>query len=375
MRGADAAHLQAAISWLCRAHDAGGGGGVSAEYRLVGGWNPPYPETSGYIVPTFLDHARNTGDASLVERAQRICGWEISIQLPTGAVRGGQGINDYPIVFNTGQVMIGWNAMVRENGDERCLEASKRAGDWLCEVQAKDGPVAGSWTQHTLHEEPHAYHTRVAWPVLELARITGDEKYLDCGARFVEWVLSGCHDDGWIDYMAFKVGDPALTHTIAYTARGLLECAECLRDARPELAERAVAGARGIAERLFHAYERSKRGPTADPRPLPGTYAEGWRPVATSWTCLTGNCQLAIIWLMLQRLDGDPRWMNTALKTMDQNKAAQSLTSTEPGIRGAIAGSFPIWGKYIQLSYPNWATKFFADALMLQEQTVSAMEA
>jgi hypothetical protein len=34
--------------------------------------------------------------------------------------------------------------------------------------------------------------------------------------------------------------------------------------------------------------------------------------------------------------------------------------------KGAIAGSAPIWGRYSMFEYPNWAAKFFADALMLK---------
>ena len=36
-----------------------------------------------------------------------------------------------------------------------------------------------------------------------------------------------------------------------------------------------------------------------------------------------------------------------------------------PAVRAA--GSFPVWGRYAPLQYPNWATKFLADALMLYE--------
>ena len=39
---------------------------------------------------------------------------------------------------------------------------------------------------------------------------------------------------------------------------------------------------------------------------------------------------------------------------------------------GGIAGSFPIWGKYIHYCYPNWAAKFFADSLMLELEIVNA---
>ena len=54
----DVGHLGAAISWLCRAQDVrdpeADAGGVSAGWSFEDGWLPSYPETSGYIVETFI---------------------------------------------------------------------------------------------------------------------------------------------------------------------------------------------------------------------------------------------------------------------------------------------------------------------------------
>jgi hypothetical protein len=35
-------------------------------------------------------------------------------------------------------------------------------------------------------------------------------------------------------------------------------------------------------------------------------------------------------------------------------------------LRGAVAGSSPIFGRYMAFRYPNWAAKFFMDALMFR---------
>jgi hypothetical protein len=40
-------------------------------------------------------------------------------------------------------------------------------------------------------------------------------------------------------------------------------------------------------------------------------------------------------------------------------------------VRGGIAGSAPIWGDYSRFEYPNWAAKFFADALMMDMADIS----
>src|SRR5687768_9067450 len=44
----DSDHVDAAIAWLERAHDAGGDGGVAGRYLLGKGWTSSYPETTGY---------------------------------------------------------------------------------------------------------------------------------------------------------------------------------------------------------------------------------------------------------------------------------------------------------------------------------------
>ena len=44
--------------------------------------------------------------------------------------------------------------------------------------------------------------------------------------------------------------------------------------------------------------------------------------------------------------------------------ATQRLDAADPGVRGGIAGSDPVWGDYLGFTYPNWAAKFTADALL-----------
>ena len=108
-------HLVAAIEWLVQAHDATPDGGISRGFSLAWhpyfggrGWQPSYPETTGYIIPTLYAAARRLGRPDLAARARRAAHWEIEIQLRTGAVRGGVvGEPESPAVFNTGQVLLG----------------------------------------------------------------------------------------------------------------------------------------------------------------------------------------------------------------------------------------------------------------------------
>lgn len=213
-------HLKAAINWLCTAQDKSGCDGCSASYGFDSGWSPPYPETTGYIISTFLQYAEVVNDDQYIERAKRMGDWEISIQLTSGAVRGGVGINDYPIVFNTGMVILGWIDLYRRTGYDRYLLASIKAADWLVSIMDNDG----RWINYSYNGIPHAYHSRVSWALLEVYKYTKNSKYLDFAIRNVKWVLSRAQKSGWIEDMGFTKSEMPFTHTIAYTLRGLLEC-------------------------------------------------------------------------------------------------------------------------------------------------------
>jgi len=352
-------HLDAAMQWLCKAQDVTGTGGVAAGYKAQDrGWLPSYPETTGYIIPTFLEYGHIKNDPVFLYRALRMGDWEIEIQLADGAVRGGIGINTYPIVFNTGQVIIGWIALYQETGESRFLNAAVKAADWLADVQDDDG----KWSRYTLNNVPHAYHTRVVWPILEVYAQTKNERYKLCAEKYLKWVLSQSKENGWFAYMGFRKEDTPFTHTIAYTIRGLLECAPYFEK---NFQKEIMSVVRIASENIINCYERRKRSFDQYPPPLYGTLNEKWES-KDRYSCVTGNAQLAIIWLKLYKLYRNPYYLNAGVKILEQVKAMQCFLQN-PEIRGAIPGSYPCWGKYEPFSFPNWATKFFADALILKK--------
>lgn len=358
----DENHLQSAMEWLCRAQDATGCGGVSAAYSLTQGWRPPFPEATGYIIPTFLRYASLQHNGAYVERAIRMGDWEIEIQLPSGAVRGGVGINEDPLVFDTGQVIFGWTSLFRETGQTQYLDAASRAADWLVSTQDQDG----KWSQHTYEGIPHTYHTRVAWSLLEIFRCTNDEKYKKAAEKNIEWTLAQATETGWFRYMGFTVDEISLTHTIAYTLRGLMESSPYLANGDKQKIIDMVKRASGI---IIEKYKLSQyRGSPFGPMFLPTYLDERWESQDLH-TSPVGNAQFSILWLKLFQTTGEARFLNAALKLIDQIKAIQSLGGKNSSVRGGIAGSYPIWGRYISYGYPNWGAKFFVDALMLKEET------
>jgi hypothetical protein len=362
----DKEHLIGAIDWMRRSQDAAVGGGCAGIYTFSDGWTPPYPETTGYIIPTFLWYGELTNITEYLERATRMGDWELDIQLESGAVRGGVGINEYPIVFNTGQVMLGWVSLFDKTGIVKYQKAAERAAEWLVGNQDKDG----NWSKNTYNGVPHSYNLRVAWAMMEVSRITGKNQFNQAAEKNLKWVLSKSKSNGWIDFMGFTLEEKPFTHTIAYTLSGLLECSFFLKG---ELKEQVLELVNKGSDHILATYESLNANAGSKSRFLPGRFNNEW-VADESFSCLTGNAQMAIIWLKLYKINRDKRLLNAAVKNLEQLKSTQNMTSKNDGIRGGIAGSFPIWGDYVNFGYPNWAAKFFADALMLKGEILESEE-
>jgi uncharacterized protein YyaL (SSP411 family) len=345
--------LDAAAEWLARAQDARGCGGVSAWYDIPGRrWAGAYPETTGYVIPSLFRYAAMSGYSDYRERALRMATWESGIQLAEGGVRAGtlDASQVVPTIFNTGQVLLGWLSAWQETHDEVFRESAIRAADWLAATQDSDGAwrrFASPFASHPLN----TYNTRVAFALAEACRTLGVPRYLEAAVRNVEWALTQMHPNGWLENNDLEDNARPLTHTIAYATRGILEVG-------------LVAGNGGMVEaamRIARAVAQTQRRDGA----LPGRLDSTWRPAAR-WSCITGNAQMAIIWQRLARETGDGGWLPAADNANRFNLSIQDLTTANPAIRGALPGSHPRSGGYMKNRYPNWAAKFFMDALMLQ---------
>lgn len=83
--------LPVLMDWMSVAQDrsASADGGVARSYDLLNGWETSYPETTGYIVPTFIDFGRRSGREDMLARARRMADWLVAISCPAEASRGG----------------------------------------------------------------------------------------------------------------------------------------------------------------------------------------------------------------------------------------------------------------------------------------------
>ena len=351
------AHLRAAIDWLCRAQDVRDGradaGGVSAGWSFEDGWLPSYPETSGYIVETFIAAARVLESPDLLARANRILDWELSLQQADGAFPGHFGEpGSAPVIFNTGQIMHGMLAGYLQLQRRECLESAVRAGHWLARQQDADG----CWRRFEHHGVPHTYNTRATWALLATALIDDDPALKRAALRNLDWALAQQRESGWFAQNAFTPGRQPFTHTIAYAIRGFLESGVLLGSER--FVNAALKAARALA------------GAQRADGWLAGTYDERWQPAAR-YCCLTGVAQMSLNWTRLAHETGSDELRDNARRALAFLQSHQRLDDPDAAVRGGIAGSSPIWGAYSRFEFPNWAAKFFADALMMDMDDIA----
>ena len=357
LQGSNNEHIYAALNWLKRAQDVTGNGGVAGRYQMNLGFTNSYPETSGHLLSTFIKAAYYTNDLDYKKRAKNIVDFLISVQMDEGAFQRGEyikGAKQIPAVFNTGQIMLGLIAWYNEAEDQEVLQVLKKAADWLIAIQEPEG----YWEKYTYGFVQPTNYTRVAWPLAMLGEICSENRYTAAASKYLDWVLTKVDiDSGWIDNMGFYKEDHearrSLTHTMAYAYRGLFECAIIFN--RKDIVDIVKKASMQVIQR----FESSGF--------ISGVYDYQWKELE-NYSCLTGNCQLAVIWLKLFKYFKDEFFLKEAKKVMEQVKSYQLINFFNPGIKGAIAGSRPIWGGYITYAYPNWAAKFFIDALLLIEQ-------
>ena len=343
-------HLQRTSEWLVRSIGKGHGGS-SAYFSPVTGWARSYPETTGYIIPTLLKIKDYVPDSDHRALAVDLGDWLLRIQMEDGAWPGGL----YPprggsraSVFNTGQILMGMCALYWSMREKRWLNAAARGAAWLASGVTTDGQWGG--TDYRSHLMP-SYYTHVAWPMLEVWHLTAADEIRSAAEKVLAAVLSRRLESGTFHGWGFNDGQFAFTHTIAYTLWGFLESA------------RLTENWSAYGEPCVEAMEILLRRAELNGGRLSGAYTTSWKGDST-YSCLTGDVQIALCLLRWEERENDLRIVNAAAKLVDYVCSKQHLHALLPGVRGGVPGSEPLWGKYMTLRYPNWSAKYHCDALM-----------
>jgi len=336
------------LNWLQKSIDCNNGNGSSAffsRYRHPwSGWSPAYPETTGYLIPTLFDFATHLNEGKWRDYALKCADWLLRVQRPSGGFPSNYEDNPNLSVFNTAQILLGLLRTYEETNQSVYAKACKRAYEWLL-----SGLEEGIWKEHNyVTDYVPAYYTRVTWPMLLVCKrlnLAGVERLKEVNEFFVKKINPNHSINDW----SFAADKPAFTHTIAYTIRGYLEFAVLTDNAQ------LLGKAKTCMYQLITA--KSKEGKTA------GTYDKNWQG-DFSFTCVTGLFQLAIICFRLNELTGEKSWKKQGISFLEEgNKALPNIDPLTD--KYAIPGSLPLTGKYMRFKYPNWAAKFYLDAVLL----------
>ncbi|MBF0271844.1 MAG: hypothetical protein HQL98_07270 [Magnetococcales bacterium] len=365
--GACRQRAHAAAEWLIRAWESTPDDGVSMGYYpcdplerspLGNGWRPSYPETTGYIIVSLLDYAIRFSDALMRERALAMAHWEAEVQMASGAVQSGAittPARQRPAVFNTGMVLQGFAALLKHEPDPRIEQAARRAADFLLADMDRDGHLR-THGQFVVDRPIKTYNCLCAWGLHQFGTLVQDPNCQQAAVRIARASMRLQRSNGWFPHNCLERDEAPLTHTIGYTLQGLLET--------------------GIAAGDTALIESARRGmlPIIDVLSpdgfLPGRFHADWSPASFS-SCLTGNAQLAVVCFRLFQILGDGIFLEAGHRLLDFLKGLQVIGVPSSPMRGALAGSFPMFlGEYQPAGFPNWATKYLLDALLLQDRII-----
>ncbi len=346
----DDEHLLAAADWLLEAQRAVDGGGYAHSFHLLRGWQPAYPETTGYILPTLCAVAARTDRGVYRDSVGAAVRWLRSIQAADGSFAD---LSGRPQVFDTGQILIGFNGLLVNAPDLANLGTARRAALWLCAMQEPDG----SFVRGAYNGIPHSYYTRVGAALAVAGRLLADDRIREAGLNNLRWTVAQQQANGFFRHLSFDASPPYL-HTMVYVIEGLL-------DGYDETAEAALFDAAWtFAEKLREVTRRDGI--------LRSQYKADYG-VANAGKCLTGLAQWAAVAFRLSRHLKDAAWYRTGSAVLEFVKS-QQFFCRDARLRGGLPGSDPIWGSYMRASLPNWGVKFFIDAINEKQKSGAVLQ-
>ena len=278
--------LQLSMEFLMESIDPNRNGSrayYSRLYNPFSGWSLMYPETTGYIIPTFLTYGEKFKKETVIKKAIKMADWLLSIQNNDGSFPGGlfkKGLIRKSI-FNSSQIIIGLVNIYNKTRDDKYLESSIKCAQWIVGNQNNDG----SFSKYNYKNDyTPSYYTRVSWPLLMVWKLNGNEKLKDAAIKTLELIYNRKLKNGFIKHSGFKMNSYAFIHTIAYVIRGFFEADQILKINKYE--KIAISW----ADIIMKKFEINGK--------LPAAYYYDYRGLKKS-ECLTGYCQLAIIWLKI----------------------------------------------------------------------------
>ena len=335
--------LQSNFSWILKSFKTNKLKGSSGWKTIHGKWSAPYPETTGYLIPSLLNGSKYVQGEELSKLAIKQLDFFKEIQNKDGSFP--RSINDRgPLVFDTAQILLGLLAIAPTltKNSEKTLTFIKKTWNWLRGQLNKQGKFID---YNYIENYNPSYYARIAWPLAQGDQVFKSKISQRCKALINRIADSQNENYSFADCALFPKHAP-LTHNISYTLRGMWEYALLANDNK--LKKQVTKSLDFISELITNEGV------------LGGTYNNSWE-ADKSFICATGNGQLALLYLLVYEKSGLTKYLKPVsilLKPLLRSQSSFGLNN------GAIPSSIPIWGKYQRFRYTNWTQKFFVDTLM-----------
>ncbi|MBI3290803.1 methyltransferase domain-containing protein, partial [Candidatus Falkowbacteria bacterium] len=269
--GSDRHHLNLTVNWLKKAQDITPDAGVSRGFSFIKsdksnnlGWQPSYPETTGYIIPTFIKAGKLLADPDLIRRARRMADW-----------------------LNQAVKSAGWMLKNEYNKEGRWIDNNASSVD----------------------QKRTTYNIYAVPPLAKLALLANSDNLKSLAIRVGDFTVSKQEANGWFSEADFEERDDYLLHTIAYTIDGLWDTGELLNEERfLNSAKKALAG-------VISASDEKGR--------IPGRLNSTWQG-ESDWLCLTGLAQIGVTCVKVYHRTQEEKYLDLAKKIKEFLKTCQN---------------------------------------------------
>lgn len=358
------AYLLEAFNWIRRAQVSKTCGGIPCRYDLVKQeYAFPYPETTGYSIPTLLHFSAVSGISEAEKAAADAVEWLLQRQSEEGWIRSNiedpQALHMEPpkmVNFDNGAMLQGLCAAHVRCRDPRTGEAARRLAHFLIRTQEEDG----TWKKNCLLSHFGSWNSLVGYSLILAGTVLKYEEAESAGHRCLDAISRRIHRNGFIantDLSESGDQNRAFLHTFAYAIEGYVKAHMLL----PE---------RGYLARVSSSINALLRISISNGGLLVSHFDKEFRPL-TGFSALTALCQLADIWFKVANMTREMEYVEAASRLMAMVRSCISLRASDTGWRGGVPGSFPIWGSYDPYCCNNWGAKYFIDASLEELKTLA----
>lgn len=351
-------YMLSVLEWLKNATAVHQEGGISSHYNLITKkYLPPFPETTGYLIPTLVEIESAIENSGALELARQGADWLIKRQREDGSIRCNLDLNtdlnrgpDIVTAFDCGAILRGFIAIYSATKEEKYCVAAESLSQFLQRSQQ-----SGAWPDLTFFDYFGSHNSLVGYSLILAGETFNNPSLRASGIATLERIRSQIEPNGFIRQCQFhnaQKDDVAFLHPLAYTVEGYLKTSLLLKD------DSYLNLVTGTIHALWREFELRQSL-------LASHYDFKWRR-NSHYSAFTANAQVAEILFRVGDTWDDLRFTSSALKMTELLRTQIDIHHSNVGIRGGCPGSFPIYGDYDVFAMNNWGAKYFLDASMLE---------